>query len=95
MRENTFSDIGDLLNMSSDQARLLTLRIAAMFRNPCRVDSDHALVCAYMNKYRTGGQAAACKEVARRIHLAKEIRILKEMYLDNPDEISYYPEEHD
>ena len=96
MREFRPSDIGALLNprVSKEKVYQIIEKFETCVRNPHFIDSEHALVRAYASMYKTYGQAAARKEVGRRIKFGKEVRKLREMYLDNPRKIGY-PRRHD
>ena len=89
MREHSCSDIESLLGIKS--AKDVFQRVSRLIRNPACVDSENVLVDAYINTYILSGKAAARKEIARRIQLAKEIRRLRELYLDRVRHSSYPP----
>ncbi|HUS89519.1 MAG TPA: hypothetical protein VMW91_09165 [Desulfosporosinus sp.] len=91
MREFKLTDIGNLIGNTREATRQIIVKFAAYMNNPAYVDSERVLIKAYLKKYRAEGKHAARKEVARRIKLGKEIRKLREMYLDKPGEIGYYP----
>jgi len=95
MREFKPSDIGALLTpqISRERVHQIIEKFEMCVRNPHYIDSEYILVRAYIDKFRKHGMEAARKEIGRRIILGKEVRKLREMYLDNPKKIGY-PRRH-
>ena len=76
-------DIATRLGTTVLEVRAILLRFENWMKKPDIVDSEAALIKGYIKAYQEGGEEAGRKEVTRLLSLGKEIRLLREMVLEN------------
>jgi hypothetical protein len=93
--ENSFKnrdieEISQKLGLHKNIIRRILDGFSRRFKNPDIIDSDKALVSAYLEVYKREGMEAARKEVARRIRQAEEIRALRTMVIEEGHLSEFY-----